>query len=152
MSELKLERFSVSATETEGVLTFGGLIFATIERPWLNNIKGVSCVPLGVYQIRLFNHAKWGDVLWLESRENNVYWKPTSPTHRSEILVHPANYVSDLRGCIAIGERRGFSTNPKTRRMEPLVVNSRESLRILVHAMSEKPTPHTLRITQRLLP
>ena len=34
-----------------GVLTVGPHSFQTIERPWLGNAKGVSCVPVGTYRL-----------------------------------------------------------------------------------------------------
>lgn len=62
-----------------------------LERPWKNNQRNVSCIPLGEYEIGVEVHPHFkGEVLRLADVPG-----------RDGILVHAANQVSELRGCIA---------------------------------------------------
>ena len=63
----------------------------TIELPWKENKKQVSCIPEGVYEIKPRYTEKFKHHLVLE----NV-------PYRSLILIHPANDANkELQGCIA---------------------------------------------------
>ena len=67
------------------------LICNTIELPWKENKKMVSCIPEGTYRLkkRYSQKFKWHIAL------ENV-------TNRSLILFHPANNaLEELNGCIA---------------------------------------------------
>jgi len=65
----------------------------TVERPWLENLRGVSCVPAGSYPLVLEYSAKFARPLW------ELHDVPG----RSEIKVHPANRSGELEGCIGLG-------------------------------------------------
>lgn len=150
--KIELIRFSVSDTETEGTLTVGRLVFRTIEPPWLNNLKNKSCIPNGTYKLRRFLHDRWGPVYWLENKANNIYWQGEKTEHRTQILIHPANFASELQGCIAIGDGRHFRTDYNTGKVAPCVNNSRATHakvdRILQSAAEED---HVLVISQRII-
>lgn len=63
----------------------------TIELPWRNNQKNISCIPEGTYMISTRYSKKFGNHLLVE----NV-------ACRSLILLHPANNAKkELEGCIA---------------------------------------------------
>lgn len=65
-----------------------------LELPWKDNKKGVSCIPAGKYRVIRHNAPSKGPSFWIQ----NV-------PKRSEILIHVANHTSELRGCLAPGER-----------------------------------------------
>lgn len=77
---------------TQGVLEWNGtLICYTIELPWLENQRRISCIPEGEYilQKRFSPKLKWHFLLM------NV-------PGRDLILIHPANDAKlELLGCIA---------------------------------------------------
>ena len=73
-----------------------GLTFQTIERPWLNNKRDVSCIPEGVYQ------AVWG---WSQKHSCNLY-RLTGVPDRDDIEIHPANVYQQLMGCASMGSDR----------------------------------------------
>jgi hypothetical protein len=77
---------------TNGELKWdGNLICKTIELPWRNNEKRVSCVPEGKYFIKKRCSRKFG---W--------HLEIVGVAHRSLILFHPANNaLQELNGCIA---------------------------------------------------
>ncbi|MBC5842644.1 hypothetical protein H8R23_14615 [Flavobacterium sp. F-380] len=77
---------------TQGVLEWNGILVCyTIELPWLQNQRGVSCIPEGEYvlQKRFSPKFRWHMHL------RNV-------PGRDFILIHPANDAKkELLGCIA---------------------------------------------------
>jgi hypothetical protein len=75
--------------------------FKTLELPWKNNQRNISCIPEGAYKAIKHVSPTFGDSIWIKNVPN-----------RSEILVHVGNFVGsdnprtgrpDLRGCIAPG-------------------------------------------------
>jgi len=74
--------------ENDGIINS----YWTMELPWKNNQRNVSCIPENTYTAVKHQSPKFGDSLWLQDVAG-----------RSEILVHPANYYHDLLGCIGVG-------------------------------------------------
>lgn len=66
--------------------------YFTLELPWKENQRRISCIPVGTYKIKKHNSPKFGKCFWVLDVPN-----------RSEILIHPANYTRQLLGCIAVG-------------------------------------------------
>ena len=83
---------------TFGVLFHNGIPFAlTLENTWLNNVRDVSCIPIGKYVCRRFNSTKFGNtfqILGVPKRGNG-----------EAIIFHKGNLDDDTRGCILIGEQ-----------------------------------------------
>lgn len=100
-------------------------VFATLELPWQNNQRNISCVPTGFYRLTKRFSPKYGDHFLLEDVPN-----------RSLILIHHGNYAKDTKGCILIGrsvidldgDRRLDITNSQ---------NSMETLNALTEGTSE---------------
>ena len=67
----------------------------TIELPNKNNLKRFSCIPEGCYKV--IKEQPQGHFNYTHFRLLNV-------PGREGILIHIANYVSQLRGCIAVGK------------------------------------------------
>lgn len=100
---LVLKRIYLS-TAVHGELTLNGKHIAyTIELPWRENKKRISCIPEGTYILRkrYSEKFKWHFVL-------------LDVPNRSGILIHPANDAQkELQGCIApvtkiTGEGKGI--------------------------------------------
>jgi len=87
----------------DGIQTLGNLIVYkkgevifscdTLELPWRNNKHGMSCVPIGAYNLKRYSSDKHKD----------VYALPGVPD-REYILIHPGNYYTDIEGCILVGK------------------------------------------------
>lgn len=77
-----------------GTMVPSGLF--TVEENWLQNRKGRSCIPAGVYQVRRTRTPKHGECFMVCDVPN-----------RDAILIHPANTENDIEGCIGVGLRRG---------------------------------------------
>lgn len=77
---------------TNGRLFYDGhLICQTIELPWKENQRRVSCIPEGKYRLTKRYSSKFGWHLEIMEVKN-----------RSLILLHPANNAAkELMGCIA---------------------------------------------------
>lgn len=79
----------------------------TIELPWKENKKGVSCIPEGTYEVKRRFSEKHGNHLIV-----------TGVPNRDLILFHPANDATkELRGCIApvskfSGDGKGVLSRP----------------------------------------
>ena len=85
---------------TTGVLSLpSSLRLCTLERAWVNNAQNISCIPAGSYYCR-----------WIERSASGKYkrtWHVEAVEGRTGILIHPANLVTQLRGCIALGMKYG---------------------------------------------
>ena len=77
---------------TIGYLFAGGcFVCYTLERPWMENRRNVSCIPEGCYVLAARTSKKFGQHLLVED-----------VPARGLILMHPANDAQyELRGCIA---------------------------------------------------
>lgn len=108
---------------TLGILQIDELRLQTIERPWLPDLsgpggtKGVSCVPEGLYQLVRHDSEAHPRSFALVNPDLGVYHYPEAAPLGSElhvrtlVLIHVANWASELRGCIAPGMVRHFNGN-----------------------------------------
>ena len=88
--KLKLVTFSTDDCTIGKLYSSGNLLCNTIERPWLSNTVNVSCIPAGIYTIKLTDSPKFG-----------LTYQVTNVIGRTHILFHKANKASELHGCIA---------------------------------------------------
>lgn len=114
-----LERYAYCPTHTEGVLSIGEWDCYTLERPWENNRPGRSCIPEGTYKAKIgrYNAGGYRCIELLEV------------PGRTEIKIHGANRVDQLRGCIAPGLRWGAMQNQRA------VLQSRATLEELLERL-----------------
>ena len=95
MKQLQLKRIANTNDGTFGVLLDEGVPFClTVERPWLDNAVGKSCIPDGTYICRRVESPKFG---WT--------FEVTDVEGRTHILFHKGNIMDDSHGCIVVGER-----------------------------------------------
>jgi Family of unknown function (DUF5675) len=84
-----------SIAPTLGEMLVGGAHFCwTLELPWLNNLPGKSCIPVGQYQV----------ILSLSTRFAREMPRLIGVPARLGILIHPGNTEHDTEGCILLGE------------------------------------------------
>ena len=65
----------------------------TLELPWRDNKKRISCIPDGSYKCVKRISKKYGH-----------HWHILEVPNRSLILIHHGNYNKDTLGCILVGE------------------------------------------------
>lgn len=97
MRTVSLSRYESTPDGVVGrVVTDSGLQLYSLERPWRNNEKDVSCIPPGVYQCLIVDSPKFGKVYGV-----------TGVKDRTSVLIHAANWVRQLQGCVALGNAVG---------------------------------------------
>lgn len=116
---LSLIRDTATSAFTQGVLNAGALQFQSIERPWiaappgLAGAHGLSCVGPGIYELVKHDTEAHPRSFALVNPALDVYHEPAdvpparAATARVAILIHVANYPSELQGCIGLGMQRG---------------------------------------------
>ncbi len=109
MSYILLERFGYTPFGAFGRLIYGENRYFTIERPWEDNKKSVSCIPEGRYKVVWYNSPTFGRTLAVVG--GTVSLQEDSNFQRSAILFHAANTMDDLRGCIGLGRSLGYVGN-----------------------------------------
>lgn len=119
--QIQISRDTFTPNETLGVAILGNFAFDTIERPDLNDQAGVSCIPLGTYDLVPHVSARLHEddgVTPLQTwalvnpslgvfhyAADGASYNGTYPV-RSTILIHPDNLASTLEGCIGPGDSR----------------------------------------------
>ncbi len=96
--DLILTRHKTGPDGTFGSLSWNGKSLVTLEKPWLDNEPDKSCVPAGTYEV-LINYSPHFD-----------YPTPIllDVPCRTNIRIHPANWQTQLQGCIAVGEHEAM--------------------------------------------
>lgn len=79
----------------------GSQVCCMVERPFLNNRPRKSCVLEGTYTLYPHQSPKFGACYALEAGFLGV--TRNGPSIRTHILIHKANRVSELQGCLAPG-------------------------------------------------
>ena len=148
--KLTLVRSTGDAERTTGIMQVNGQVFATIERPWIPSPDGPggmrrkSCVPPGVYQVAPWHSVNFPETYIITSPDLGVYRQPGDIPKgqewgRSAILIHVANRVRDVIGCIGLGMEHGQLGG------EPAALRSVMAMRELNKILNRG--RHTLEIT-----
>lgn len=120
----------------EYVPELAGNSLKTLELPYLNNTPNVSCIPEGIYKIRLHISPKFGPCIAI-----------ISVPERSNILIHPGNSVASFtymdgyekahtykvesKGCILPGTEL-YKVTDTNFNSQALVFNSKKALDVLM--------------------
>lgn len=108
--------------------------YLTLERPWEGNKAFVSCIPEGVYTLRKRRSGVVEDTTDGEYLEG---WEVTNVPGRTYIMIHPANTMDQLEGCIAPGLGTGVLPD---RNQDPqwAVLNSYAAFKMLMEDLEER--------------
>ena len=94
--KLILERVYLE-TETLGSIYMDGQVIAkTMELPWKQNKRAISCIPEDTYKV-----VKQPP----KPTRNYAYFRLPNVIGRTGILIHRITYVKELKGCIGVGSR-----------------------------------------------
>lgn len=101
----------------------------TLELPWRDNRRSLSCIPLGSYPVDWSHSGKFGKCYRLRD-----------VPERSGILIHAGNYAGDktlglksnIEGCILLGMKRGKLNG------QAAVLQSKDAIRAFVAFMDAK--------------
>lgn len=83
----------------------GKFVCYSMERPWQNNVAFKSCIPEGEYLLVRHDSPKYGECYALTGGSVSLF--KDDAYQRYGILIHPANWPSQLSGCIAPGASLG---------------------------------------------
>jgi hypothetical protein len=90
--DLSLERYAYHDDVTLGRFRIDGVVFYTVERPWLGNAQRISCIPIGTYRCSPRRFVRGGyDAIEIRNVPG-----------RAHILFHIGNRATDVEGCIAV--------------------------------------------------
>jgi len=126
--KLLIERYPNSEKQTIGngyVLEndFIKFEFKTLELPWINNKRKVSCIPTGDYKVKKRHSKKFGNHFHIQNVKD-----------RSCILIHKGNYYTDILGCILVGDDLSYINDDN----EIDVVNSVNTMKQLLKRLPNK--------------
>jgi hypothetical protein len=97
---MKIRQFRIHQTETAtlGCFVLNDELYYTVELPWKDNKKNVSCIPSGKYTCKR---------VWSETNENAGYREGFEimnvPNRTDIIFCHVGNTTRDIQGCSAAG-------------------------------------------------
>ena len=97
MINLLLIRDTFSKESTIGELFLNGeRICDTLENPWQDNQRNISCIPEGVYPVRLRLPRE-------SATRDYIHLLVKDVKDRDYILFHIGNTAKDTSGCILVG-------------------------------------------------
>lgn len=94
---LELKRFAKTPMGVFGSLDIEGVRLYTVERPDLNNQRNISCIPAGDYRVV----PRW------YFRGGYDAYEIKKVMNRDHILIHIANTMHDVEGCVGLGTELG---------------------------------------------
>ena len=99
-TNLLIIRDEFTDKSTLGKLFLNGEMFCqTLELPYLDNQRSISCIPEGEYKVRLRTAKE-------SSSRDYLHLLVQDVKGRSYILVHIGNFPRDTKGCILVGQSR----------------------------------------------
>jgi len=97
---LLIIRDTLTDKSTIGTLYINGERFCdTLELPYINNERSISCIPAGEYKVRLRTARESATRDYLHLLIQDV-------PNRDWILFHRGNSAADSRGCVLVGQSR----------------------------------------------
>ena len=113
---LLLIRDTFTKESTIGRLYINGESFCdTLENPYINNERNISCIPKGQYKVRLRLARESATRDYLHLLVQDV-------PNRSYILFHRGNTAKDTSGCILVGNGREQNAVNNSRLAMDLVI------------------------------
>jgi len=95
---LLILRDTFTDDSTIGELFLNGERFCdTLELPYRDNQRSVSCIPIGEYSVRLRKAKE-------SASRNYTHLLVQDVKNRSHILFHRGNTAKDTKGCILVGQ------------------------------------------------
>ena len=101
-ANLLLIRDNFTDKSTIGKLYLNGDFYGhTLELPWNDNKKNISCIPKGVYEVEKRHTEK--------SKYKYEHLHILDVVDREMVLMHIGNYPKNSKGCILLGNTRALN-------------------------------------------
>jgi len=134
---VNLCRLKRSDQGTRGMLFYGDFNCQTLELPWRENWRSVSCIPAGEYPVKIRISPKYGQIYWVKDVPKRTF-----------ILIHSGNWAGDttkgyrthVNGCILLGQKRGILAG------QWAVLNSRITVKRFMQRLGNE--PFTLKVME----
>lgn len=116
-----------------------GLICKTLELPWLDNQRGKSCIPEGLYEVHKMPPIPKDDPNTEADESGGLHYRPywhfrlPKVKGRSGILIHIGTDVKDSQGCILVASRH-IDVNTE----QPKLQESGPKLKYMTDTMPDK--------------
>jgi hypothetical protein len=124
MSNVVIERVYLP-TETLGSMYINGTFACkTMELPWKENQRSISCIPEGSYKV--IKQPPKADRPY-------PYFRLPEVSGRTGILIHKISYVSGLKGCIGVGMEFADLNKDGV----PDIIRSGEALQMLIDKLPD---------------
>ena len=95
----------------------------TLELPWLQNQRDISCIPTGIYKCQKIQSPNLGHCIEILDVPN-----------RELVRIHKGNFTSQILGCILVGEMLvDFDGDGVTD-----VTNSKQTLKHIMSIVSDE--------------
>lgn len=139
MRTLSLFRFDYGDDGTFGLFVFDdGTTYYTVEQPWRDNQVGHSCIPEGNYPLK---KRASGVVQRTSGGTYSEGWEVTGVPGRTYIMIHPANWPTDVEGCIGPGLKFGTLSDRRA------VTSSRDAFDHLMDKLNAETDGWQLQVT-----
>jgi hypothetical protein len=105
MKTVTITRVKTGVDGTFGILNVEDLFTCvTLEPPWKDNQKNISCIPVGEYMVKPHISTQFQNV------RGRIYRIMDVP-ERTGIDIHPGNRLKDTKGCPMLGLYRTIYEN-----------------------------------------
>lgn len=107
MKTIMIRRIITGIHGTFGTIIYENIPFAlSLEREWLDNQTGISCIPASEYKCTRCNKSP--DYNYTNSPRFGDTFQVRNVKNRSKILFHKGNLDDDSHGCVLVGEQFGI--------------------------------------------
>lgn len=121
---------------TLGVLTVGDFTCFMMELPWRDNMRKMSCIPAGLYELQIVQSPRFG----------KSYWFRQVPG-RSEVLIHSGAWAGDTtkgwkthsQGCLLPGKYHGVWEHEPGGKKQRAVMVSKPTVLAMHDYLESKP-------------
>lgn len=129
MYRVLLKRMIDTGVETLGAWSYaqytGGIVtLISLELPWKDNTKSISCIPAGIYKVTTTYSNKY----------KRRMWQVQDVEGRSGIRIHSANFFDDIEGCISLG----YTLDDLDKDGELDIVRSRDAIKQVEKDLGEE--------------
>ena len=102
MEIVRVERVYLDGVTLGSFYFDGVMVCKSMELPWKDNKRGISCIPEGSYITTKEPPIPANDP---QGRKKRDYWhfRLHNVPNRSGVLIHKITYVKDLQGCLGTG-------------------------------------------------
>jgi hypothetical protein len=97
--------------------------FRTLELPWKNNKRSISCIPCGDYKVIKRTSKKYGN-----------HFHILDVPDRDWILIHNLNFNYQTRGCVGVGDDLAYINDDN----DIDITNSKKTLKKLYSLLPDK--------------